>query len=746
MKGLRVTQKSPRKGLGPPQEDLSGVRVTMIEPPFRVPHDFIDYPLFMNLGLLQNAAMLERQGAKVEVVDAVFSADALPLERFREGMILGMDCKTLARRAADNDPHVLVLHSSFFANPRYLDKTFLPELTSALRQLMPLVPILMADMFLGGLNYFPYEAAEIAQELGLVAVLRGETDAILGPAIFRVLDESFDGEVIHQQGGRAEGTFPSDLNAFPDPAFHLLPMERYFDILAEGQRENLVPEYHLGERILPMMSSRGCPYACIFCTQQVLDLSWRGYSAERLCSMMDGFRAQFGVERFLFLDDLMNLDGRRFKEFTSHMAQHEIPWDAVNGFRADRLNREVLADMKRAGNRKVTVSAESADPQVLEKIIRKGLEIEDIDRVARDAASLGYPCQIHYVIGFPGENRAAINRTLEHAARMRRDFGAVPLVQYATPVEGTRLFRTLDEDGGWADESARDTDVSALFYTDSVVKTGDFDPEILRQMRESFELTMRAYDAGFEPLKVREDTGEGEVSLDDVDAFLDSLPAHRRRVQLVGPDPLLHSELPLILRRLRSKGVKEWSLRTSGVYLTKAGVRKPALAAGLVDLCIDLSFWMQPDISERLFEGVGRTLEFLQTKGLSCSAFLDLSVDKKIDWDEIARLLDRLGLKTMRVQLGHYGAAEQGTSYLSTLYGQLKKLSGEASLRVLLRGAPACALSDDWEGKNPFDASGLGVSVEPDILECEACRCCHDDCLWRVGCSGGGSFADLLSA
>jgi len=105
-----------------------------------------------------------------------------------------------------------------------------------------------------------------------------------------------------------------------------------------------------------------------------------------------------------------------------------------------------------------------------------------------------------------------------------------------------------------------------------------------------------------------------------------------------------------------------------------------------------------------------------------------------------------LGLKTLRVQLGHYGAAEQANSYLRALYAQLKKLSSEASLKVLLKGASACALTEDWEGKNPFDDSGVGISVEPDIRECEARQCCHDDCLWRVGCSGGGSVADLLSA
>ena len=65
MKGLRQKVRDMKRGLAPPSTDLSGARVTLVEPPFILPHNFIDYPLFMNLGLLHNAALLERMGAEV---------------------------------------------------------------------------------------------------------------------------------------------------------------------------------------------------------------------------------------------------------------------------------------------------------------------------------------------------------------------------------------------------------------------------------------------------------------------------------------------------------------------------------------------------------------------------------------------------------------------------------------------------------------------------------------------------------
>ena len=72
----------------------------MVEPPFWVPHDFIDYPLFMNLGLLQNAAMLEKLGARVSVVDAIFSAESFRITHGDNADILGMGVSELSAMVA----------------------------------------------------------------------------------------------------------------------------------------------------------------------------------------------------------------------------------------------------------------------------------------------------------------------------------------------------------------------------------------------------------------------------------------------------------------------------------------------------------------------------------------------------------------------------------------------------------------------------------------------------------------------
>lgn len=727
MKGLRQTARDMKRGLAPPSADLSGARVTLVEPPFILPHNFIDYPLFMNLGLLHNAALLERLGAEVSVFDSVFSADRLQFERGTDSDWLGMSVDALVDRTRAKSADVIVLHASFFANPRYLEKTTLPRLCAALKSAHPGVPVILADMFLGGLNYFPYEPGPVQESLGLAGVVRGETDALLPETIATIL-KGTEAPVMGM-GDNATGHFPRILDDYPDPAFHLLPMDRYFDILAEAQRQNLVPEYHDGERILPYMSSRGCPYACVFCTQQILDLAWRGYSSDRLCVAMGHLKDAYGAERILFLDDLMNLDGPRFKVFAKHMADIGLPWDAVNGFRADRLNSEVLVDMARAGNRKVTVSAESADQDVLDRIVRKGMEVTDIDHVAQITGAIDYPCQIHYVIGFPGERRVNINTTLLHAARMRQEHGAVPLVQYATPVRGTRLFRLLDAGDGWAQQDDRDRDLSDLFYADSVIKDDEFDPEILKVMREGFNQSMRELDAFPSVLSLEDSAGKWK-SADVLIEEAKALPLFRRRVLLQARSPMAYPDLEAMLERLGDADVRFLGLITDAASWSST----VALPKGIRWLILDFRALASLDHLSLADQFESRDL---RVSALVSSHQIPLS-------DPLTTILNQCSLHSVEVVVAkdEPRASEVGGSHKLT--AAFDQLSLGPKTRIRIHALAPCTLNEERGlAALAFESSGAHWKLVPWVsghplserqerLRIDACAAC----LWRVGCPG----------
>jgi organic radical activating enzyme len=89
------------------------------------------------------------------------------------------------------------------------------------------------------------------------------------------------------------------------------------------------------------------------------------------------------------------------------------------------------------------VSAESGVQRVVSEVVKKDLDLGAIERVARGARERRLPLLVHFMIGLPGETRAEMNQTLELAARLSERFGAEASLQYATPLPGTALARSL---------------------------------------------------------------------------------------------------------------------------------------------------------------------------------------------------------------------------------------------------------------------------------------------------------------
>jgi magnesium-protoporphyrin IX monomethyl ester (oxidative) cyclase len=747
MDGLRHRKEDQVHGLEMPDISLRGMRVTFVSPPFQLPHNFIDYPMFMNLGLLHNAAVVEQLGAEVAVVDAIYSADSLPLERGESWDRLGLLPTDLMEQIVDSSPDVVILHSSFFANPKYLETSYFQDLSDLLHDRLPDCPIVLADMFLGGLNYFDYDPAPVAETLRFDAVLQGETEVILPSTLAQFMSSPHPTEVLFGRGERASGLFPSEPDSFPDPAFHLLDMDRYFEIQAEAQRENLVPEYHAGERLIPYMSSRGCPYACVFCTQQVLDLRWRGYSSDRLIQSINGLRRDYAIDRVLFLDDLMNLDGSRFDVFAKHMAEIGLSWDTVNGFRADRLNERVLLNMKAAGNRKVTVSAESADQRVLDHIVRKGLKISDIEQTAKTAKQIDYPCQIHYVIGFPGERRSEINTTLLHAARMRSQYGAVPLVQYATPVEGTRLFRLLDEGQNWSSAEDRERNVSALFYADSVIQTDEFTPEDLKRMRATFVQAMRDLDSTPTGLSVsHNDHSTGYRSAEDIIAEAKLLPQTRRRVVLTGKRPLLHPDLPELVDGLGAEGIPLVGVHSDPAPLFNGTVRaflaRKAINWIIVDLRPPFEDLKNP-IFRRSFSEVTKTL---RAQNIHVSLVVDVNpVEGELLDSSFTVWCKQMKISSVEAIVTPPGDSLDPGAPIPVRSDLLSQLADSIGTKLRVHRLPPCVVINDAltsEQDSPYGSQkndwklvstthgtewlhGPGRRIE----QCSSC-------IWKVGCGG----------
>ncbi len=118
----------------------------------------------------------------------------------------------------------------------------------------------------------------------------------------------------------------------------------------------------------------------------------------------------------------------------------KIGWETPNGVRADCLNLDLLKKMKRSGCKSVFVGVESGDQQILDKVICKSLDLDRVVEFAKNSKEIGLKTGAFYIIGFPGETKKNMQRTVNFALQLKRDYDVGMHLFMATPSYGTRLY------------------------------------------------------------------------------------------------------------------------------------------------------------------------------------------------------------------------------------------------------------------------------------------------------------------
>ena len=128
--------------------------------------------------------------------------------------------------------------------------------------------------------------------------------------------------------------FIQNLDALPRPAYKYLPVEKY---------------RITGRKLLPIMSSRGCPFQCSFCVaSQMFGARFRARSPKNVLDELEWLRDEYGAEGIAFQDDTLTFDRKRAIEICDGIIERKInlPWGC--GTRADVVTKEVLAKMSKA--------------------------------------------------------------------------------------------------------------------------------------------------------------------------------------------------------------------------------------------------------------------------------------------------------------------------------------------------------------------------------------------------------------
>jgi radical SAM superfamily enzyme YgiQ (UPF0313 family) len=399
------------------------VRILLVNPKSKLPIDTRTSP---PLGLAYLAAVTEQRGDEVRVHDG--DVEDTPLEailREFSPQVVGITANTTQITAAWRDAALVKSAGDATVVLGGPHPTSLPEESAA----KPWVDVVVRGE--GEATWLEYLEIAGSSSLG---------SSLLGSQFF----EPVAGITYQREDGVAVNTpdrppIPAaDLDEMPFPAWHLFQLDRY---------TNLQPTVDQVEgRSMPILTSRGCPYRCTYCSQ-IGPRRWRARSVESVVAEWRWLVREQGAAEIGVLDDSFNIDRQRVLEICRRLVEEgldKIPWIMINGIRANLADEEVLGAMVRAGCIRTAFGVESGNQAILDSVVDKHLTLDQVRSAFRAARAVGMETIGFFIVGLPGETEETIEDTIRFACELDP---VVANFSIATPFPGTEMYRTVKAQG-----------------------------------------------------------------------------------------------------------------------------------------------------------------------------------------------------------------------------------------------------------------------------------------------------------
>lgn len=282
--------------------------------------------------------------------------------------------------------------------------------------------------------------------------------------------------------------FICDLDSLPMPAFELLNIDKMLSNRYYSRWRN----NPIGKRVMPMFTSRGCPYGCTFCSvHSQVGYRFRTYSTDYVIKVMKKCIQEYGITHFHLEDDNLTLNKERAKEFFRELKKLNITWDTPNGVRADALDEEMLKLMVESGLTSVSIAAESGNEHVRLNIIKKMLKDSSIINAVELCNKLDIPCIVFFILGFPQETLEQIKDTIDFAKKLAKEYNTINTIYIANPLPGTELSKEAVEKG-YIKKKLDCTDYfeAIRINKNSIIETEEFDKKkIFELLKAELDLT-----------------------------------------------------------------------------------------------------------------------------------------------------------------------------------------------------------------------------------------------------------------
>lgn len=378
------------------------MKVLLIDPPYKSKiREFLGARV-PPLGLGSISYQLERGGHSVEILDCP---------------TLGLNLSDATKSVGEVDPDIVGITST---TPSFGEAY---KMARAVKDLKPECVVVM-----GG-PHVSFEDDSTLENPCVDIIVRGEGEFTMrdvvkclenGESLSKVLGITYRANgVIRRNSDRL---FIEDLDAL-FVSYHKLPMSRYkFE----------------GKNYATIVSSRGCPYRCIFCASSLLHgKKWRSQSAERVGREVRFLIDEYGMKHIEFLDDLFTFNNRRVEEICHIFTREKLDVQWYCSSRVDTISNDLMAKMRRAGCIGIYFGVESGCHRIL-NLLRKGIRTQQAVKAVRGAKEAGIETITTFILGTPGETVDDIHQTIQFAKRLQSDYTQFT---FCTPYPGTELYK-----------------------------------------------------------------------------------------------------------------------------------------------------------------------------------------------------------------------------------------------------------------------------------------------------------------
>lgn len=381
-------------------------KVTLIYPFFE-PHKDKSIFRFPPLGLGYIAAALKEHGVKVELVDCTFLTKQEALERVKR-----------------SHPQIIGIYSMFS-----MYKTSM-QMARLLRD--------SCDLLVAGGPLPTLDPTDFLEVFDVVAVGEGEETMV------ELVDNYESGLPVSSVKGIAykdkgiiifssHRDIVENLDAVAFPARDLFDNEKYKSYFFK----------RFGYTTTPLISSRGCPFSCDFCSRPVFGTSFRARSANNIVKEVEAI-ADLGYDRVWFADDCFTLDKEHLLNVCDLLASNHVcvEWECLS--RVDTLDLNVARRMKRAGCVRVFFGIESGNDEVL-GLMNKQITTAQAQKAVYAAKEAGLQVGAFFIVGYPGETDRTVLDTVRFASALPLDYLSFTLPY---PIPGTALHERVKDNGG----------------------------------------------------------------------------------------------------------------------------------------------------------------------------------------------------------------------------------------------------------------------------------------------------------